>query len=303
MIWFLLGARTTSTGSSTSARTRLSSSSDRAGTTIAVSSTGSRRRDRLDRDPVVVGGGQCQLIPFEPAQDTGQDRPGLVARRGERRLVEGLPERSLGDPGRRPLAGRRDGRELLGIDPLDVGLEPARPDPQGVAGLELEVDPLAGRQARDDIGQQLGRDGDRAVDVDLGRDPVGDPDLEVRGSELQAAVLGPDEDVAEDRQGAPRRDRATHDRQAAGEVLLHDRDVHGRFTPGRRALVWRGFGGSAGCLWTPRPGLGHRPRGSVGGLPPYLRTSSSPSCGGWRGRPCSRPHGSSVHEPPTVVDG
>ena len=121
------------------------------------------RRDRLDRDPVVVGRRQGQLVPFEAAQDPGQDRTGLVAGRRERRLVERLPERLLGDPGRRALAGGRDGREFLGIDALDVGLEAARPDPQRVAGLELEVDPLAGRQAGHDVGQELGRDRDRAV--------------------------------------------------------------------------------------------------------------------------------------------
>ena len=102
--------------------------------------------------------------------------------------------------------------------------------------LELEVDPLARREAGDDVGQQPGRDGDRAVGLDLARDPVGDPDLEVRRRQLEAGVLGPDEDVGEDRQRAPARHRAADDRQAAGEVLLHDRDVHERFTPGRR--VW-----------------------------------------------------------------
>ena len=69
---------------------------------------------RLDRDPVVVGGGQRQLVALEPGQDAGQDRPGLVARRGERGLVEGLAEDLLRDPGDRALAGGLDGREVLG---------------------------------------------------------------------------------------------------------------------------------------------------------------------------------------------
>ena len=118
-------ASTTSTGSSTSARIRASSLSARAGMTTLVSGTGVEDRDGLDRDPVVVGGGQGQLVALEPGQDAGQDRPGLVAGRREGRLGQGLAEDVLGDPRRRPLAGRADRRELLGVDALDVGLEPA----------------------------------------------------------------------------------------------------------------------------------------------------------------------------------
>ena len=90
-------------------------------------------RDRLDRDPVVVGGGQGQLVALEPGQDAGQDRPGLVAGGREGRLGQGPAEDVLGDPRRRSLAGRPDGRELVGVDALDVGLEPAAPEVERVA--------------------------------------------------------------------------------------------------------------------------------------------------------------------------
>ena len=143
----------------------------------------------------------------------------------------------------------------------------------------------------DDVGQELGRDGDRAVDVDLARDPVGDPDLEVRRGQLEAAVLGPDEDVAEDRQGAAGRDRPADDRQAAGQVLLHDRDVHGRFTPGRRS--WSPAVRAASAAARPVRPLGPIDR-SVDPrweIPPYLRTSSSPSCGGRCGPSCMAERG------------
>ena len=95
-----------------------------------------------------------------------------------------------------------------------------------VAGLELEVDPVAARQRVDQVGQQLGRDGRRAIGLDLARDPVGDPDLEVRGGQLEPGVLRLEQDVGQDRQGAPVGHGATDDRQAARQVLLHDREFH-----------------------------------------------------------------------------
>ena len=106
--------------------------------TTLVSSTGSRTVIALHGDPVVVGGRERQLVALEPGQDAGEDRPGLVARRGERRLVERLAEDLLLDPGDRPLAGGLDGREVVGRDALDVRFEPAGPDVERLALAELE---------------------------------------------------------------------------------------------------------------------------------------------------------------------
>ena len=177
------------------------------GSTTLVSSTGSRIGDRLDRDPVVVGRGEGQLVALELRQDAGQDRPGLVARGREGRLGEGLLQDLLGDPGRRSLAGRRDRRELLGVDALDVGLEMAGLDVERLRAWSSRSTRSLRRQAGHDVGQEPGRHGDRAVRLDLARDPVGDPDLEVRGGQLEAGVLGPEQDVVEDRQRAPGRRR------------------------------------------------------------------------------------------------
>ena len=190
-------------------------------------------RHGLHRDPVVVGRGERQLVALEPGQDPGQDRSGLVARSGECRLRQGAAQDVLGDPRRRSLAGGLDGRELVGIDALDVRLEPPGLDVEGVAGADLELDLVAGRQRVDEVGQELGRDGRRAVLVDLAGDPVGDPDLEVRRGELEAGILGLEQDVGEDRQRAPARDRPADDGQAARQVLLHDRESHVGFTPSR----------------------------------------------------------------------
>ena len=73
--------------------------------------------------------------------------------------------------------------------------------------------------------------GRRAVGLDLARHPVDEPDLEVGRGQAEAAVLGLEEDVGEDGQGASIGDRPAHDREAAGQVLLHDRELHVRSTP------------------------------------------------------------------------
>ncbi len=211
-------------------------------------------RDGLDRDPVVVGRGERQLVALEPGQDAGQDRARLVAGGGERRLGESPAQDVLGDPRRRPLAGGTDGREFVRVDALDVGLEPAAAQVEGVARPEGEIDPVAGRQRVDQVGQELGRDGRRTIDLDLARDPVDDPDLEVGGRQLEPGVLRLEQDVGQDGQRAPVRDGATDDRQAARQVLLHDREFHVGLTPMRGSGRWiRGSGRAPGLPWDRQP--------------------------------------------------
>ena len=239
-------------------------------------------RDGLDRDPVVVGGGEGQLVALEPGQDAGQDRPGLVAGRRERGLGEGPAQDVLGDPRGRPLAGRvrMAGNSSASMPLMWVSNRPQRRW-SVVARPELEVDPVAGRQRVDEVGQQLGRDGRRAVGLDLARDPVGDPDLEVGRGQLEPGVLGLEQDVGQDRQGAPVGHGATDDRQAARQVLLHDREFHVGLTPrcrGRAADAARV--GGAGRRRSVAPRSRDRAVGSwVSSL--YLLTPSSPSswCG------------------------
>ena len=244
-IWLRPPARTTSTGSSTSARIRAQLVEGACRDDDARLRDGVEDRDGLDRDPVVVGGGERQLVALEPRQDAGQDRSRLVAGGREGGLRERPAQDVLGDPGRRPLAGGADGRELVGVDALDVGLEPSALQVEDVARLEREVDPLAARQRVDEVGQELGRDRRRAVGLDLAGHPVGDPDLEVGRRQLEAGVLGLEQDVGEDRQRAPVGHGPTDDRQAARQVLLHDREFHVGFTP-PSSIRWFGTTGNRG---------------------------------------------------------
>jgi hypothetical protein len=177
------------------------------------------------------------VIALEPGEDAGQYRSGLIARRGERGLGQGAAQDVLGDPRGRSLAGRPDRRELVRVDALDVGLEAATVQIQRVAGLEREVDTVAGRQRVDQVCQQPGWDGRRAIRLDLAGDPVGDPDLQVRGGQLEPGIFRLEQDVGQDRQGAPVGHGATDDRQTAREVLLHDREFHVGLTP-RLSLRW-----------------------------------------------------------------
>ena len=71
-----------------------------------------------------------------------------------------------------PLAGRLDRRELVGVDALHVGREPARSGGGACrVALELEVDLLGAGQRADEVGQEPGRHGGRAVGLDLARAP------------------------------------------------------------------------------------------------------------------------------------
>ena len=108
-----------------------------------------------------------------------------------------------------------------------------------VLALDLQVDPLAGRQAAHDVGDEPGRDGQRALGLDLAGHPGGDADLEVRGGQAQAAVLGPEEDVREDGQAGAAAHGAADEGEAARQVLLHQGQLHER---------WSSFGAGRGSL-------------------------------------------------------
>jgi hypothetical protein len=172
--------------------------------------------------------------------------------------------------GRRSFAGRPDRRELVRVDALDVRLEPTTAKVQDVAGLEIQVDPVARWQGVDEIGQELGRHRRRAVGLDLARDPVGDPDLEVRGGQLEPGIFRLEQDVGQDRQRAPVGNGAADDRQAACQVFLHDRKFHVGLTPrcvgSKPRIAAGGSGRRSGRRGQVRRPLGSRRVGSGGYL-------------------------------------
>ena len=201
----------------------------------------------------------------------------------------------LGDARRRALAGGLDRRELVGVDALHVGRDAAAAQVQRVGPLELEVDLLGRREAAHEVGQQAGRHGRRAVGLDLAGNPVGDPDLEVRRGQLEAGVLGLEQDVGQHGQGAAAGDGPRDDREAASEVLLHDREFHVGLSPGRvparRAGPWIAGGVRDLSLhliitiimpW--KRGIPVRGRAAIGGGR-TLRTVDEPRVGGRRGGP------------------
>ena len=111
-------------------------------------STGVEDRDRLDRDPVVVGGGERQLVALEPGQDAGQDRPGLVAGGRERRSRRGP---AGGRSGAMRVVGRSPAAWMAGNSSASMPLMWVSNRPQRRCSvspaLELEVDALAARAA------------------------------------------------------------------------------------------------------------------------------------------------------------
>ncbi len=226
-IWFLLGASTRSTGSSTSARI-LAELVERPGRhDDARLLDRVEGRDRLDRDPVVVGGGQGQLVALESAQDAGQDRAGprrWPPRRSSRSAPGGGPAGGCGWSGRSPAIGIA-GNSSASMPLTWVSNRPARIRSVSPAWSSRSTRSPAGRPATMSARSLAGTVIAPSESIRAG-DPVGDPDLEVGGGQLEPRVLGLDEDVAEDRQGAPGGDGPAHDREAAGEVLLHDRYVH-----------------------------------------------------------------------------
>src|SRR5438874_6359113 len=85
---------------------------------------------------------------------------------------------------------------------------------------------LTGRQRIHKIGEELRGNGDRALVLDARRDPHVDPDLQVGRGQLDAPVLGPQEDIGQDRQASTRRDGTSRDLESSGEVLHKTNDLH-----------------------------------------------------------------------------
>ncbi len=103
------------------------------------------------------------------------------------------------------MSGHGQGRELLGVDALDVGVGGAAAHVQGLGGgVQVQADLLL-RQGAHQVGEGARRDGGGAFLFDLGADPAGDAQFQVGGRQAQAAFIAGDQDVRKHRQGAARR--------------------------------------------------------------------------------------------------
>ena len=119
-----------------------------------------------------------------------------------------------------------DWREVIGVDAahrrLIAGarqLQLARP------GSEGHLDLLAG-QGVDEVDEQPGGHGDRALFLHLRAYPATERDLEIRRRQLQAALFAGEQDVRRYRQRAPQGDSPSDDAEAFCQVLLETRYIH-----------------------------------------------------------------------------
>ena len=195
---------------------------------------GARRDDRLahvlgrrlergaaHRQAVGVGRHHRDALGRDAQQHAGQHRAGLVAGRRPGHAVDRL------DQG---LGGQREARALVGGQLREVVRLEAVQRERGAAAGDLD-DALVGAvleghrpvgHAPDDVAGEPGQH-DRARLLGGGRQGHPQRQLHVGGGELAATVLGPQEDVGEDLDGAlGRRDAAGHG-QLAGELLLRVR--------------------------------------------------------------------------------
>jgi hypothetical protein len=178
------------------------------------------------REAEAVGGRERHLVAVQDDVDAGEDRPRVVGRGGDDHLRDGVAQLLRVQLDAPAVLHRRDGREVVGVDAGDGGLV-ARADELELAraGRQRHLD-LLGRQRVHEVAQEAGGHRDRALLFDRGADPAAQRDLEVGGRELEAAIVGREEDVRRDREGAPRRDGPPDDAEPLGKMLLKARDVH-----------------------------------------------------------------------------
>ena len=173
---------------------------------------------------MAVGGGQGEIGSFDLEEDAGEHRPRLIGGGGHLGLLHGFQHLVEGHLEPVTLVWSRAGRKLLGFDALDVGVEAAAAETQGLGGeVELERQFLVG-QGRDEVGEQPGGDGGAALVGDLRRHHLSDSDLEVGGGQGKALVGCLDEDVVEDRQGRSCRDRPGDGLKGLAERTRHAAD-------------------------------------------------------------------------------
>ena len=132
---------------------------------------------------------------------------GLVPRGGEDHLRDHVLEIGHVQQDGAFHVGDGQGRELLGVDALDVGVRGPAAQVQGLGGAVQVQAHLLLRQGPHQVGEGARRDGGGAFLFDLGTDPAGDAQFQVGRRQAQAAFIAGDQDVRKHRQGAARRNR------------------------------------------------------------------------------------------------
>ena len=236
--------------------TRASSCRAREGTRTCWPSAQHRGAGQVaDGEPVGVGGDQPQPAGLGGQEHAGEDRAGVVARRGPHDLGEGGGQLGAGE-GDRLAGGLGEARELVGGQDPQAELGPAGGDAGLVVGdLDLHA---AGGQGPHDVGRQPAREDDDAVAAAGDRDLDRDRQLEVGAGEAQLVAGELHPDPGEHGQG-----RAASGRRPAGGAEGLDEDITlaselhavARFLPSCCASQRRSGGRGCGLGMT-----GDRPR-------------------------------------------
>ena len=136
------------------------------------------------------------------------------------------------------VVGRSPGDGMTGNSSAsmpDVGLERAGARRAASRRARSRARPARRRAAADEVGEEPGRDGQRALGLDLAGTHYGDADLEVGGGQLEAGVLRPEQDVGQHGQRASVADRAADVAAWCRYVLLEEpAECRRRAPAGRR---------------------------------------------------------------------
>src|SRR5207248_5621329 len=119
---------------------------------------------------------------------------------------------------RRLVGDLRDDRKFLRVQSFDVRLVRTRLDVDGLrANVERELDGTGGKRV-DEVDEELGGNGDRALILDLRGDPAIDADFQIRRCEAKSSGIRTQENVSEDRKTSACRHTAAGERESVREV-------------------------------------------------------------------------------------
>ena len=205
-----------------------------------------RRGDQ--RQAMPVGGDHAHFLRPQHQQRAVQEVARVLAGDGELGLRDHLP----GDVARQDgVAGPRavrHGREVVPRHGLQARFEPVGRDLDAV--LVLLDEDVGVRQRLDDLEELLGRQGQRARLLDLGRAAALEPDLEVGRRQAHLRPFGVDQDVGEDGNRVLALDDALEELQFPQQIRLANGEFHACAAPKSRTEAERTGPNPAACSRT-----------------------------------------------------